>query len=144
MGPQCAVTAIGAGVIGLTCAHALREAGYRVTVIAADQPRVSDVAGGLWLPYAVGDSADVMRWALEQSRGLRPAASLPGSICICRPTSRGGWMRSPVIVCGARKRRSCRRAMPTDRCYAFRWSRCLITSRRWSRPPRAPDRDLAG
>ncbi|MGZ4248607.1 MAG: FAD-dependent oxidoreductase [Solirubrobacteraceae bacterium] len=59
------MTVIGAGVIGLTCAHALRGAGYQVTVIAADQPRVSDVAGGLWLPYAAGDSADVMRWALE-------------------------------------------------------------------------------
>ena len=65
MGARRAVTVIGAGVIGLTCAHALRGAGYRVTVIAADQPRVSDVAGGLWLPYAAGDSADVMRWASE-------------------------------------------------------------------------------
>jgi D-amino-acid oxidase len=59
------VTVIGAGVIGLTCAHALREAGYRVTVLAADRPRVSDVAGGLWLPYAAGDSDEVMQWALE-------------------------------------------------------------------------------
>ena len=65
MGAHREVTVIGAGVIGLTCAHALRGAGYRVTVIAADQPRVSEVAGGLWLPYAAGDSADVMRWALE-------------------------------------------------------------------------------
>ncbi len=59
------MTVIGAGVIGLTCAHALHEAGYRVTVITADRPRVSDVAGGLWLPYAAGDSAEVMRWALQ-------------------------------------------------------------------------------
>ena len=71
------MTVIGAGVIGLTCAHALREAGYRVTMIAADQPRVSDVAGGLWLPYAAGDGTDVMRWALEtlpwlEARGFAP------------------------------------------------------------------------
>jgi D-amino-acid oxidase len=65
MGAHAEVTVIGAGVIGLTCAHALREAGYRVTVIAADQPRVSDVAGGLWLPYAAGDSDEVMQWALQ-------------------------------------------------------------------------------
>ncbi len=65
MGAQREVTVIGAGVIGLTCAHALREAGYRVTVIAAERPRVSEVAGGLWLPYAAGESADVMGWALE-------------------------------------------------------------------------------
>jgi D-amino-acid oxidase len=64
-GAQREVTVIGAGVIGLTCAHALREAGFRVTVIGADRPRVSDVAGGLWLPYAAGDSAEVLGWALE-------------------------------------------------------------------------------
>ncbi len=61
----------------MTCAHALREAGYRVTVIAGDQPRVSEVAGGLWLPYAAGDSDEVMRWALEtlswlEARGFPP------------------------------------------------------------------------
>lgn len=65
MGAHRDVTVIGAGVIGLTCAHALRAAGHQVTVIAADRPRVSDVAGGLWLPYAAGDSTEVMRWALE-------------------------------------------------------------------------------
>jgi D-amino-acid oxidase len=59
------VTVIGAGVIGLTCAYALGEAGYRVTVIAADGPRVSDVAGGLWLPYAAGESEEVLGWALD-------------------------------------------------------------------------------
>jgi D-amino-acid oxidase len=65
MGAERDVTVIGAGVIGLTCAYALRGAGYRVRVVAADRPRVSDVAGGLWLPYAAGESADVLRWALE-------------------------------------------------------------------------------
>lgn len=69
------VTVIGAGVIGLTCAHALRGAGYGVTVIAAQRPTVSEVAGGLWLPYAAGASSEVMRWALEtlpwlESRGF--------------------------------------------------------------------------
>ena len=81
MGAHREVTVIGAGVIGLTCAHALREAGHRVTVIAADRPRVSDVAGGLWLPYAAGDGADVMGWALEtlswlETRGFPARAYL--------------------------------------------------------------------
>jgi glycine/D-amino acid oxidase-like deaminating enzyme len=77
------VTVVGAGVIGLTCAHALREAGYEVTVLAANRARVSDVAGGLWLPYAAGDSADVLRWALETPAVARaawiPTARVPTS-----------------------------------------------------------------
>jgi D-amino-acid oxidase len=52
-------------VIGLTCAHALQTAGYRVVVVADERPKVSDVAGGLWLPYAAGHSEQVMGWALE-------------------------------------------------------------------------------
>jgi D-amino-acid oxidase len=59
------VTVVGAGVIGLTCAHALRQDGWQVTVIASNRPTVSEVAGGLWLPYAAGDSDEVMRWAME-------------------------------------------------------------------------------
>jgi D-amino-acid oxidase len=76
-GARPSVTVIGAGVIGLTCAHALREAGHRVMVMAPDRPTVSDVAGGLWLPYAAGDGDEVLRWALEtlawlESRGFPP------------------------------------------------------------------------
>ncbi len=70
------MTVIGAGVIGLTCAVALREAGYRVLVVADDRPKASDVAGGLWLPYAAGRSEHVIGWALEtlswlEARGFR-------------------------------------------------------------------------
>jgi D-amino-acid oxidase len=70
------VSVIGAGVIGLTCAHALHEAGWHVTVFTADRPRVSDVAGGLWLPYAAGESEEVLAWALDtltwlEARGFR-------------------------------------------------------------------------
>ncbi|HWE34067.1 MAG TPA: FAD-dependent oxidoreductase [Solirubrobacteraceae bacterium] len=75
------MTVIGAGVIGLTCAYALRTAGYRVALVADDRPRVSDVAGGLWLPYAAGHSEQVMGWALEtlswlESRGFPARAYL--------------------------------------------------------------------
>ena len=62
------VTVIGAGVIGLTCAHALQEAGYRVTVIASERPRVSDVAGGLWLEPHGGDLAGFFMLHSERPR----------------------------------------------------------------------------
>jgi D-amino-acid oxidase len=59
------VTVVGAGIIGLTCARALREAGHDVRVIARDEPTVSGVAGGLWLPYATARDERVLGWALE-------------------------------------------------------------------------------
>lgn len=58
------VTVLGAGVVGLTCARALREAGHDVRVVARDEPTVSTVAGGLWLPYATGSDERVAGWAL--------------------------------------------------------------------------------
>lgn len=58
------VTVLGAGVLGLTCARALTDAGHDVRVVAADEPTVSAVAGGLWLPYATGDDDRVAAWAV--------------------------------------------------------------------------------
>src|SRR4051812_46454286 len=59
-----AVTVVGAGVVGLTCAVALREAGFDVRVLARAEPQiVSDVAGGLWLPYTTGEDDRTMAWA---------------------------------------------------------------------------------
>jgi D-amino-acid oxidase len=85
------VSVIGAGVIGLTCAHALRDAGYRVTVIAADRPRVSDVAGGLWLPYAAGDSDEVMGWALATLSWLE-GRGFPARECLYLQASEPWWL----------------------------------------------------
>ncbi|GAA3824757.1 FAD-dependent oxidoreductase [Nocardioides panacisoli] len=59
------VIVVGAGVIGLTSAVRLAEAGHRVDVVARDLPRetTSAVAGGLWYPYLAGPQEKVTGWA---------------------------------------------------------------------------------
>jgi D-amino-acid oxidase len=59
------VRVIGAGVIGLSCAVRLAEAGFPVEVLAAAAPghTTSAVAGGLWLPYRAEPAEKVARWA---------------------------------------------------------------------------------
>jgi len=59
------VIVVGAGVIGLTCAVRLLEAGHRVDVIARDLPleTTSSVAGGIWYPYRALPQDRVTAWA---------------------------------------------------------------------------------
>jgi D-amino-acid oxidase len=59
------VTVIGAGVIGLTTAICLAEAGARVAVHAAEPPAgtTSIAAGALWGPHLVGSDERVAGWA---------------------------------------------------------------------------------
>ena len=59
------VVVIGAGVVGLTTAVSLQEAGHRVRVVAAERPEqtTSAAAGALWYPFEVGPPDAVNRWA---------------------------------------------------------------------------------
>jgi len=59
------ITVAGAGVIGLTCAVRLAEAGYPVDVLARDLPleTTSAVAGGHWGPFLADPPELVDRWA---------------------------------------------------------------------------------
>src|SRR4051794_12933654 len=57
------VTVVGAGGVGLSCAVALREAGFALRVVAREEPGVSAVAGGLWLPYTTGSDPRALGWA---------------------------------------------------------------------------------
>jgi D-amino-acid oxidase len=76
------ITVIGAGVVGLTTALVLEEAGHRVKVVAAERPErtTSAAAGAVWYPFSVGPPEAVSRWAraartwlLELSRSVREA-----------------------------------------------------------------------
>ena len=56
---------VGAGVVGLTCAVRLLEAGHRVDVVARDLPleTTSSVAAALWYPYQALPRERVAAWA---------------------------------------------------------------------------------
>ncbi len=58
------VIVVGAGVVGLTCAVRLLEAGHRVDVVARDHPleTTSSVAAAVWSPYS-RPQEHVVRWA---------------------------------------------------------------------------------
>jgi D-amino-acid oxidase len=56
---------VGAGVIGLTCAHRLVRAGHTVEVWSRDQVEdtTSAVSAALWYPYRALPAEEVTRWA---------------------------------------------------------------------------------
>lgn len=59
------VTVVGAGVVGLSCAVRIAEAGHPVDVLARELPleTTSAVAGGLWLPFLAEPADLVARWS---------------------------------------------------------------------------------
>jgi D-amino-acid oxidase len=70
------VVVIGAGVIGLTTAVHVAEAGHRVHVVAAEAPQAttSAVAGALWGPWLVEPRARVLVWASDSLKILQTLA----------------------------------------------------------------------
>lgn len=64
MSTQRRVIVVGAGVIGLSCAVRLLEAGHRVDVVGRDLPleTTSSVAAAVWAPYSQPQE-HVVRWA---------------------------------------------------------------------------------
>jgi D-amino-acid oxidase len=77
MGPR--VTVVGAGVIGLTSAIRLAEAGYEVDVMARELPleTTSATAGGLWMPFLAEPAQAVARWARLTYENLVELAGSP-------------------------------------------------------------------
>lgn len=81
MGPLVDVVVVGAGVVGLSSAVCLAEAGLAVRVDAAVAPRgtTSAAAGAVWDPYLVGPSAAVHAWAATSLAELTRLSSDTGS-----------------------------------------------------------------
>jgi D-amino-acid oxidase len=75
------VTVVGAGVVGLTAAIRLREAGIAADVVARDPPEAttSAVAAALWYPYRAFTRERVAAWSARGFEVLRDLAGTPGS-----------------------------------------------------------------
>lgn len=75
------VRVIGAGVIGLTSALRLAEAGHAVEVVAAaaGELTTSSVAAALWYPYRALPEAAVTRWAARSYRVFAELADDPAT-----------------------------------------------------------------
>ena len=75
------VIVVGAGVVGLTCAVRLAEAGHRVDVLARDLPRetTSAVAAALWYPYLALPQDRVTAWAARSYEAFAALAAQPSS-----------------------------------------------------------------
>jgi D-amino-acid oxidase len=76
------VLVIGAGVIGLTTAVCLAEAGARVRVVARDrlEDTTSAAAGAVWAPYRIGgDTAQVSAWSRRSLDAFTALSRVPGS-----------------------------------------------------------------
>jgi D-amino-acid oxidase len=75
------VLVLGAGVIGLTTAVTLAEAGHRVLVRTAEPPlnTTSAAAGALWGPWLVEPRDRVLRWAQRTLHALSELSTQPGT-----------------------------------------------------------------
>ncbi|MFC0530776.1 FAD-dependent oxidoreductase [Phytohabitans kaempferiae] len=96
------VVVVGAGVIGLTSALRLQEAGAQVALVAADPPAetVSAVAAAVWYPTRTDPDPRVLAWAGETYDELarQAAAGVPGvamrpTRMIVRPSDDPWWSR---------------------------------------------------
>lgn len=75
------VIVVGAGVVGLSCAVRLLEAGHRVDVLARDLPQetTSAVAAALWYPYRALPQDRVTVWAGASYAEFVGLAGEPGT-----------------------------------------------------------------
>ncbi|HEU4495165.1 MAG TPA: FAD-dependent oxidoreductase, partial [Rubrobacteraceae bacterium] len=75
------VTVVGCGVIGLTAAIRMREAGLDVSILTAALPlqTTSSVAAALWLPYKAYPEDRVLAWGHETFEVFEELSRFPES-----------------------------------------------------------------
>jgi len=95
------VVVVGAGVIGLSCAVRMLEAGHRVDLLARDLPgeTTSAVAAALWYPYRALPQDRVTTWSAASydefaklaTSGHAGVGMLPGTEVLAAPTPDPWW-----------------------------------------------------
>ncbi len=72
---------VGAGVIGLTCALRLTEAGHSVHIVAAEPgtESVSAVAAAMWFPYRAYPQQRVLAWSMASLGVFEQLAAVAGT-----------------------------------------------------------------
>lgn len=92
------VIVVGAGVVGLSCAVRLLEAGHRVDVVARDLPRetTSAVAAALWYPYRALPQDQVTAWSARTydvlaGLGADGVRMVPGTEVLAAPSPDPWW-----------------------------------------------------
>lgn len=75
------VCVVGAGVIGLTCALRLREAGHSVHIVTAAPAAesVSAVAAAMWFPYRAFPQDRVLGWSMTSLKVFEALADDPAT-----------------------------------------------------------------
>jgi len=96
------IVVVGAGVVGLSCALRLLQAGHRVDVLARDLPRetTSSVAAALWYPHLALPQDKVTAWgksAYEEfarlaAEGVDGVAMRTGTELLAEPTPDPWWI----------------------------------------------------
>jgi D-amino-acid oxidase len=75
------ILVVGAGIVGLTTAVTLAEAGHQVRVLSAEPPQstTSAAAGALWGPWLSEPRDRVTRWAADTLHALTDLADEPSA-----------------------------------------------------------------
>ncbi len=89
---------VGRGVIGLTTAICLREAGADVRIVTAALPTetTSSVAAALWYPYKAYPEERVLHWGKKTFEVFEELAQIPKSGVRMREAWRSGASRSQI------------------------------------------------
>ncbi len=80
------IIVIGCGVIGLSTAIRLREAGYAVTIYARDLPpnTTSNIAAAIWYPYKAYPEDLVTHWSARSYQVFQELVAVPESGVVMR------------------------------------------------------------